>query len=54
MIKVFGILAVAVLLLSCNNEAEDKATYDSTVIKTDTSVVVPDDSITVSADTITY
>ena len=50
--KSFGMLAMAALLLACNNETEIVEDTDSTIIKTDTTVVVPPDTATISSGTI--
>ncbi len=45
--KFFGMLAIAGLLVACNNESESTEITDSTTIITDTTVVVPMDSTTI-------
>lgn len=45
--KFFGMLAIAGLLVACNNESESTEVTDSTTITTDTTVVAPIDTTTV-------
>ena len=42
--KIFGMLAIAGLLVACNNESESTEITDSTTIMTDTTVVAPMDT----------
>ena len=42
--KFFGMLAIAGLLVACNNESESTEVTDSTTITTDTTVVAPMDT----------
>ena len=45
--KFFGMLAIAGLLVACNNESESTEVTDSTTIITDTTVVAPMDTTTI-------
>ena len=51
--KFFGMLAIAGLLVACNNESESTEVTDSTTIITDTTVVAPMDTTTIDTTVVT-
>lgn len=50
--KFFGMLAIAGLLVACNNETESSEVTDTTTIITDTTVVAPMDTTNVIDTTV--